>query len=410
MRLIYLSTVCSQSRFDRLVSEGRISSSFQNQKFHHLVLEGMAPEKDCDVHVISYYAVLDKSLSRFVEETETEKGITYHYPSFTKKPIDGFLSRIKATYKAIKSLYNKDSVIVCNIMNFEACIAARIFRMFHKVKIVAIVADVPGHTSKVISIKKALPIYKRYLVFLYDKSKEWICLKGKNSYDAYVLLTEDMNEVVNKEGRPYIVVEGLSDINTKETSKTTESKSDKFTVMYAGGIKKEYGAELLVRGFHQIHNDCIELHIYGYGPYVKEIEEINKVDPRIKYMGTKANQEIVALQKQAHLLINPRPTNQEFVKYSFPSKIMECMSSGTPLLTTVIPGMPEEYYPYVYLIKDENLNGFSAALEEVINKTDEELTQKGLAAQEFILEYKNNVVQAKRILTLLNSVTNKTIR
>ena len=168
MRIIYLSSVCSQSRFDRLVTEGRISSSFQNQKFHHLVLDGMAPEKEYDVHVISYYAVLDISTSRFIEDTETENGITYHYPSFTKKPIDGFLSRIKSTYKAIKNLYNKDSVIVCNIMNFEACIAARIFRLFHKIKIIAIVADVPGKTAKVVSIKKSLPIYKRYPVFLYN--------------------------------------------------------------------------------------------------------------------------------------------------------------------------------------------------------------------------------------------------
>lgn len=409
MRILYLSSVCSQGRFDRLVSEGRISSSFQNQKFHHLVLEGMAPEKDYDVHVISYYAVLDKSISRFIEETETENGITYHYPSFTKKPIDGFLSRIKATYKAIKSLYEKDSVIICNIMNFEACIAARIFRMFHKVKIVAIVADVPGNTSKAITVNKSLPVYKRYLVYLYDSLKDWFCTKGKHNYDAYVLLTKAMNEVVNKKKRPFIVVEGLSDIKTKETSKTAETKNEKFTIMYAGGIKKEYGAELMVKGFHQIHNDDIELHIYGYGPYVKEIEEMSKLDPRIKYMGTKTNQEIVDFQKQAHLLINPRPTNQEFVKYSFPSKIMECMASGTPLLTTVIPGMPEEYYPYVYLIKDENFNGFSTALEEVINKTDKELIRKGHAAQEFILENKNNIVQAKRIMKLLNSVTVQTV-
>lgn len=410
MRILYLSSVCSQSRFDRLVTEGRINSSFQNQKFHHLVLDGMAPEKGYDVHVISYYAVYDKNISRFREETENEDGITYHYPSFIKKPIDGFLSRIIAVYKIIKNLYNKESVIICNIMNFEACIAARIFRIFHKVKIVAIVADVPGKTSKVVAIKKTLPIYKRYPVFLYNIIKEWICLKGNNSYDAYALLTEAMNEVVNKQKRPYIVVEGLSDIKTEETSITTESKNEKFTVLYAGGIKKEYGAELMVKGFHQIHNDDIELHIYGYGPYVKEIEEINKVDPRIKYLGTKTNQEIVALQKKAHLLINPRPTDQEFVKYSFPSKIMECMASGTPLLTTVIPGMPKEYYPYVYLIKDENLNGFSTALEDVISKTEEELTQKGHAAQEFILENKNNIVQAKRILALLNSVTSQTMR
>lgn len=404
MRIIYLSTVCSQRRFDQLVSEGRIRSSFQNQKFHHLVLEGMDMAHNQDIRVISYYAVLDKSVSSFHEEFEDEEGITYHYPSFTKKPIDGFLSRIMTTYKAIKKWYNKDSVIICNVMNFEACIAARLFRMFHKVKIIAIVADVPGKTSKVFSINKELPVYKRYLSFIYVKIKDWICIMGNNNYDAYVLLTKAMNEVINLKKRPYIVVEGLSDIKSSDSTTASVSKNERFTIMYAGGIKKEYGAELMVKAFQQLPYDDIELHVYGYGSYVKELEEISKADPRIKYMGTKGNVEIVALQKKAHLLINPRTTNQEFVKYSFPSKIMECMASGTPLLTTLIPGMPEEYYPFVYLIKEENLNGFSAALEEVINKTEEELTQKGHAAQEFIIENKNNIVQAKRILTLLTSV------
>lgn len=404
MRIIYLSTVCSQKRFDQLVSEGRVNSSFQNQKFHHLILEGMSLADVQDVRVVSYYAVLDKSVSSFQEEFEDEEGITYHYPSFTKKPIDGFLSRIMTTYKAIKKWYNKDSIIICNVMNFEACIAARIFRMFHKIKIIAIVADVPGKTSKVFSINKELPVYKRYLSLVYVKIKDWICIRGKNNYDAYVLLTKAMNEVINLKKRPYIVMEGLSDIKSKNPPTASVSKNEKFTIMYAGGIKKEYGAELMVEAFRQLPYDDIELHVYGYGSYVKKLEEISKEDPRIKYFGTKSNKEIVAFQKKAHLLINPRPTNQEFVKYSFPSKIIECMASGTPLLTTVIPGMPEEYYPYVFFIENECLDGYVSALKDTVLIKQSELSKKGEAARNFIFDKKNNIVQAGRILAFSEKI------
>ena len=103
----------------------------------------------------------------------------------------------------------------------------------------------------------------------------------------------------------------------------------------------------------------------------------------------------------ATLLVNPRPTGEEYVKYSFPSKTMEYMSTGTPVLTTVLPGMPREYYPYVYLLEDETADGIAAKLREIFALTDEALFQKGCAAREFVLKEKNNVRQAGRILAML---------
>ena len=42
---------------------------------------------------------------------------------------------------------------------------------------------------------------------------------------------------------------------------------------------------------------------------------------------------------------------------------MEYMVSGTPMMTTVLPGMPEEYYPYVWLIEDETEDGAAQELK-----------------------------------------------
>ena len=101
------------------------------------------------------------------------------------------------------------------------------------------------------------------------------------------------------------------------------------------------------------------------------------------------------------MLVNPRPTAEEFVKYSFPSKTMEYMSTGTPVLTTVLPGMPEEYHPYVYLIRDETPQGIARALKDTLAQSDEALLQKGMAARNFVLTEKDNVTQAEKILEML---------
>ena len=118
----------------------------------------------------------------------------------------------------------------------------------------------------------------------------------------------------------------------------------------------------------------------------------------------KLNQEIVKEEVKATLLINPRPTNQEFVKYSFPSKNMEYLVSGTPLLTTRLPGMPMEYYPYIYTIDAETDEGLCKTLRVLLSKSKQELHENGKRAKMFVLENKNENIQGKKIVLLLNVI------
>ena len=82
---------------------------------------------------------------------------------------------------------------------------------------------------------------------------------------------------------------------------------------------------------------------------------------------------------------------------------MEYMSTGTPVLTTKLPGMPGEYHPHVYFIEEETAEGIAAALKQVFAHSEEELFRKGCAAREFVLEERNNVVQAAKILKMLEA-------
>ena len=81
------------------------------------------------------------------------------------------------------------------------------------------------------------------------------------------------------------------------------------------------------------------------------------------------------------------------------------MASGTPALTTRIPGIPKDYEPHLYFIDEETVDGVAHALQAVFAQADEELFEKGLAAREFILNTRNNVIQAKKILDMLKSDT-----
>ena len=118
-------------------------------------------------------------------------------------------------------------------------------------------------------------------------------------------------------------------------------------------------------------------------------------------MGIRPNAEIVGKEQRAALLVNPRPSAPEYTKYSFPSKNMEYMVSGTPILTTKLPGMPKEYYPYVYLLEDETPKGITEKLQEIFGLSLEEREEMGANARGFVLQHKSNVAQAKKILKFI---------
>jgi glycosyltransferase involved in cell wall biosynthesis len=197
-------------------------------------------------------------------------------------------------------------------------------------------------------------------------------------------------------------MEGLCDANIAGGNFPTCKYNSK-VIMYAGGLEEKYGIKMLVDAFKLIDKSEVELHLYGSGSYVVTLEEEIKKDPRIKYFGVCSNQEIVLVERKSAILVNPRFTNEDFVRYSFPSKNMEYMASGTPLLCTKLPGMPKEYYPYVYLIENETLDGYVSALKDVLGRPECELKSMGDSAREFVLKEKNNIVQARRISDFLKS-------
>ena len=111
--------------------------------------------------------------------------------------------------------------------------------------------------------------------------------------------------------------------------------------------------------------------------------------------------EVVRAETESDLLINPRPTYEEFTKYSFPSKNMEYMASGTPVLTTNLPGMPEEYKQYVYLIEDESAEGIAQVMRRVLSLDLKKRKEMGRKAQCFVLKKKNNIEQSKKVLQMM---------
>lgn len=161
-------------------------------------------------------------------------------------------------------------------------------------------------------------------------------------------LTEQMCEVINKKCKPYVVVEGLVDSEMKTATRFLH-EDGKRHICYTDQICEQFGVKTMIEAFMKVESENDVLDIYGPGALSDRMPDYTGRDNRIVYHGCVPIEEAVKAQLSAYLLVNPRPSNEEFTKYSFPSKNVEYMVSGAPLLTTKLPGMPAEYYEYVFL-------------------------------------------------------------
>lgn len=398
MNVIYITSACSQKKFDTEVANIRNAFAFQNQKFHHLLINGLATISDLNIIVVSTYPT-DRSRKIKRYEEEVENSVRYIYPSFVNIPIVHRVGKYVNTKSAINNLLTDDTVIVCNVLDYDQCLAAQsIKKKYPQIKLVGIVTDLPNYSSGATFVTSSTlkTVLSSGLKSFYNKSIL--------NYDAYLFLAEPMNNIVNHHSRPFCIIEGFSDINIKNTPNKIEDKYTPKVLLYTGGIHAEYGIKSLVEAFELANIPGWELHIYGDGNYREELTHKSKMNPAVKYLGVKNNKEIVEIQLKATLLVNPRPTNEEYVKYSFPSKTMEYMASGTPLLTTRLPSMPKEYMPYVYFINDESNEGIATSLSQYLLFDPKELHSFGLKAKDFILEEKNNLIQAMKFYKFLKEI------
>jgi len=384
--IIYISsTVTSKSFSDLFFKSGKMPGQ-QIQKFHRLFLEGLSTN-DVKLIAISSLPVTRGTTKKvfFCGKTIYENNVKFKYlPTINIRYIRYFLNLLFSFFATFFStIFKKNVRIICDPLNVSATSGAIFAAKLLNKTTCGIITDFPEHLYCSSSMKI------KYNDFLIKKM------------DYYVFLVEAMNEKVNKKNKPYIVIEGLVDAKIRFSNNELNSKYSNKVVMYAGKLDQKYGICNLIHGFINANIDGAELHIYGNGDSEKMVIQATNEFPNIKYFGTINNEKLIIEEQKASLLVNPRPTNEEFTIYSFPSKNLEYMVSGTPLLTTKLSGIPSEYFQYSYIIDSFDSKGISKSLIEVLKFSSEELHRKGLRAKEFVLAEKNNLIQSKKLYDFL---------
>lgn len=257
------------------------------------------------------------------------------------------------------------------------------------IEICCLIADIPQYstTNTLTGFKK---MYHDYEV------KKCDGLYGV--VDKYVLLTSHMATRLGITA-PYIVMEGITE---PVSDSNVEIKEDygKY-ILYTGLINKKFGIPTLLDAFCQMTDKSVKLVLCGAGDAEDYVREKQQENPNIIFKGRVDRSEALALQKKAAILVNPRQNNEDFTKYSFPSKNLEYLSSGVPVVAYKLDGIPDEYDDYITYPRDDTPETLCRVLSSLVDMTDEERSALGEKAKAFVAENKNQEQQTKRIVDFL---------
>ena len=392
INIIYVSSLCSERLISTMINLKFGNPNLAAQKYHRLLAQGIAMNKDLfNISVLSVpeYSHSPTGKKWIRSKSEFEKCVRYEYTPILlfpviKRLIIIFFLLIKIIkYRLVSN--SRKNYVVFDILNlstsFISILSSKIFRM----KSIAIVTDLPEMMyvlqPKMHFSNKITYSIKNYLLHISD---------------GYVFLTKEMNFKINKRKKPCCIIEGLADLQTLSNKTSSDNRSIK-NIHYSGGLFEKFGVKALIEAFMLINRDDIRLQLFGNGDLTEFITECQKKDSRIEFFGYKNNPFVLDHQQNSFVLVNPRFSKGEYNLYSFPSKTIEYMSSGIPLLSTKLPGIPQEYFEHIFFFKDETVNGYKTSLTELLNKPREEMKIFGENARKFLLAQKNNSLQAKKL-------------
>lgn len=234
---------------------------------------------------------------------------------------------------------------------------------------------------------------------LLRKNNNNLIYKYLKRIDSFVLLTEKMKEPLHVGNKPYVVVEGIHSKNNNLTHK--KDQKSKNIVFYSGTLRYIYGIKNLLDAFKLIEDKNTELWICGSGEADEDIKLYAKSDSRIHYFGFCSNAEVSELRAKATVLVNPRHNDGEYTKYSFPSKTMEYLASGIPVVAYKLDGIPDEYDDYLNYVSDNSPEALARKIVEIYDDKSGKYTRRAYEGRMFVIRQKSPSIQAQKVIKMM---------
>lgn len=377
MNVLVFSSSMPDSQFSSYQDEAIIKPNPSNQNFYSRLIKTLAINNN--VAVVSHRPLI-KGMFRRKKSLESDitmcGNVKYYLTNVRSDKIYKILDEEKAIVKtakaAIDDFVSNDFVIVTDTLRLNLLRAAKKIAKKYKVQIVGMLTDNPMNLSN------GNTFVKQYLI------------KLGSSLDGYLALTDGLVSAYNKHLLSY-VFEGL-------VTEENEGKKDPiFNYFYFGGaLYERYGVKTMVEAFHKssLKNKLV---IAGSGPLEKWIEEMAEKDYRILYLSQLNKDKNIGYLRNSIANINPRPLDPDLDKESVPSKLLEYLSIGTPVISTKYPKLYGLFKDDVTWIDGNDVESMRMAFDSYNVNNQENYLKKAATARRKVFEFYGLNVQAESI-------------
>lgn len=396
--IVFIGSIYPDNSFEELSKKYNIQNAVSADVLQKNIINGLEQNLNSHVTVFTCYylngSFKDFGMSKGYEWQGKFGGTNYCLP-FRKTRVWSMFSKMFSVKKNFGKWLkangkDKKTDVIVYSAYFPFLFPLIGLKKKYNINVSLVITDLP----KYMGLRAKQSLYNRVSL----KISQWLFEKSFSVVDSLVLLSEPMHECL-PENKPYTVVEGIA--SNSYNYKNLPVDESKKRVIYSGSMQKKYGINVLLDAIKYIDDEDAEFVFYGKGDAVQDIIEASKTDARIKWVEFLETSLLHEEQQKATLLVNPRQNNEEFTKYSFPSKNLEYMLSGRPTICYMLDGMPREYSEYLVIPENDSAKALAESIKSVFNKTYEEQKEFGMKARNFVLNNKNYIVQTKKIIDLM---------
>lgn len=378
MRVLFLCGVFAEENEQEIINAAKRPVEYSANEMQKKLIQGFQ-QCECEIDVVSAPFIGSypnaSAIVRF--NGFSKKQMKYQYVYFNNIWGIRNISRARALKKAVRFFADcpdtqKMIVVYSPHTPFmDAAVYAK--KVDPAIKICLILPDLPHYMNLDVNVSLLYKLGKKIDINRFNQLNQHV--------DFYMLLTEAMQERIDMHGKPYIVAEGIVD---SEALFSSVKQNNTKTIAYTGKVNEKFGVKNLVDAFRKLENSDYRLILCGKGDAEDYVSQKCKEDYRIVYLGQVTPEDAKKWVSNAAVLVNPRQNNEEYTKYSFPSKNIEYLLSGNPVVAYMLEGIPDIYSEFMYVVNGDSEEALAQTIEEALNDTDENKSSKYLKACKYL--------------------------
>ena len=384
--ILWIGPLLDEPELEEMVKNGECATTSANLAEWNF-LKYFVQETQCDIVALSAIRAIEwpKNKKLYYRgspvETYFDGRLRLHNEGFCNIFGISHLARgnaLAVKAKEVASSLSDDTFVNLFVysMHLPFMKAAKVFKDHHpNCCYKLIVPDLPLNMNTSTPLRKVL------------KGIDWRNIQsGFSAVDGFILYTRQMADYLKLQPNQFIVCEGIANLSLldKRALHGMTSFKKRKTFLYAGNLDAKYRIENLVKSFGMVNDPEADLVVYGKGTGSNEVEAACSEVCNATFGGYRPNDEITSLMLDAYCVVNPRPIDIDCAEYSCPSKTLEAMACGVAFASSRLPGIPEEYWDYIYELDCSDSDHLANSLSDLLSMSADDVRLMGENASNYI--------------------------